>query len=85
MKSQQKVYIFLYSLKNNLFDSIITRTENLHNLQLRARFNTHRDLNLFAVLLTPKQADTISKKINSSDIDPHDIFTSMNYCVEIGY
>lgn len=85
MKSQEKVYIFLYSKVNNTFDSLLTPSSNLHSLQLRARLNTHRNLSLFGVKLTPKQADTVNKKINAKCIKEEDIFNSLYYCVNVGF
>jgi hypothetical protein len=85
MKSQEQVYIFLYSLSTKTFDTTLTSSMNLTCLQLRARTNTDRNLNLFAIKLTPKQVDTVNKKIKSNVITEEDIFNSLHYCINIGF
>jgi len=69
MKSQEKIYVFLYSSVLKRFDTeLILSKENLSKLELRARINTHKDLNLYCVSLTPAQALRFNQSLNFTNL-----------------
>lgn len=85
MKSQEKVHIFLYSTLLNQFDTFVTGVENLHTLQLRARFNTHKNLNVYGLKLTPAQVKSLNKKLNLSTDKDCEIFNSLENKIIVGF
>lgn len=85
MKSQEKVHIFLYSNLLNQFDTFITSIENLEHLQLRARFNTHKNLNVYGLKLTPAQVKSLNKKLSLSTDNDIKIFDSLENKIIVGF
>lgn len=70
MKSFEKVYLFLYSEKDQRFETCIMSGEaNIQSLQLRARLNTQRDISLYGFISIPSIVKTLNEKLNSSICD----------------
>lgn len=62
------VYIFLYSEKNNSFESSIEKACTHYNLfELRARRTTERDVKMYSFLSCKKEVKELNSLIDKGD------------------
>lgn len=88
MKSKETPYMFIYGLQSDTFDCNIVLADSnvIHYMQLRCRFNAHRNLKMFGLLATQLQIDKLNNLINNTSYEDKIIFEELkNKIIDIGF
>ena len=81
--TEHDVRVFTYGHLQERFDTIVfDYDENaIRNMKIRARVNSHRDLQVYAVLLTVKEMEIINEEMDDPEVDEVTVF---QHLLELG-
>ena len=93
-KEDELVYphVFMYSHNDNEFESklvpikTIDEMQTINSMQLRARFNAHRSIEIYAIKMSIESGNSINETIfNDSDEEIFEDLKSENLLVSVGW